>query len=91
MALRREAHVGERNAAGDRVVAEAPRVEFEVVARQEPRGPTERAAARHRRVHRHGHEQDQPGGNRRQNHQPAPDSQHPPFDFRPRLAHDERK
>ena len=31
-ALGREAHVGQRNAAGDRVVAEVPRLEFEVVA-----------------------------------------------------------
>ena len=35
MPFRREAHVGQRDAAGDRVVAEVPRLEFEVVAVQE--------------------------------------------------------
>ena len=72
MPLGREAHIGERNAAGDRVVAEASRLEFEVVSLHEALGPSQRAAARHRRVHGDDDGQDQAGGNRRQNHQPAP-------------------
>ena len=72
MPLRREAHVGQRDAAGDRVVAEVPRLEFEVVAGQEVRRPRQRAAARHRRVNGDEHGQNQAGGNRRQNDQPAP-------------------
>ena len=70
--LRREANVGQGNAAGDRVVAEVSRLEFEVVAREEARGPRQCAAAGHRRVNGRDHGQNQSGGNCRQDDQPAP-------------------
>ncbi len=63
MALRREAHVGQRNAAGDRVVAEVPRLEFEVVARAGSSRPTR---ARGRAPSACARRRPRPGSGRRQ-------------------------
>ncbi len=71
-AVRREAHVGERNAAGQGVEREIARGEIEVVAFDEVGRPRQGAAARHRCVNGKDSSQDHPKRQRRQNDQPFP-------------------
>ncbi len=72
VALGRETHVGERDAAGERVVAEIGRAERQVVAGDEVTGPRQRPAARPRGVNGQQGTQCDHGSDCHRNHERAP-------------------